>query len=113
MILYHNNRCSKSREALAFLQEKGIEFKTVAYLTAPLSEKELRELAAKIGVQSPREMMRTKEALYRELNLKEADDDALFAAMANHPVLMERPILDNGSKAAIGRPLENLLAVLS
>lgn len=113
MILYHNNRCSKSREALAFLQEQGVQAQVCAYLTEGLDEAQLRDLAVKLGVASPREMMRTKEALYRELDLANADDDALFAALAANPVLLERPILVNGARAAIGRPLENLKALLA
>lgn len=112
MILYHNNRCSKSREALQFLQDKGLDFQVVNYLDTPLNETQLRQLVQKLGVDSPRAMMRVKDELYRNLDLAVADDDALFAALVRHPNLLERPILENGVQAAIGRPLENLLAVL-
>lgn len=112
MILYHNNRCSKSREALAFLETRGICPQLVHYLDTPPDEAQLRDLAAKLGLTSPHGMMRIKDELYRELNLADADDDALFAALAAHPKLLERPIAVLGNRAAIGRPLENIARLL-
>lgn len=111
MILYHNPRCSKSRQTLALLEEEGHAPEEVNYLDTPLDEEDLRALVKKLGV-PPRQMMRTKEAVYKELGLADADDDALFAAMAENPILMERPILVNGRKAAIGRPPKRVLEIV-
>lgn len=112
--IYHNPRCSKSRQTLALIEEKGITPDVVKYLDIPLSADRLRELQTLLGYSSPREMMRTKEDLYKELNLGDSSvsDDALLAAIANNPKLLERPIVVNGDKAAMGRPPENVLAIL-
>lgn len=112
MILYHNNRCSKSREALAWLQQQNLALEVVDYQQNPLDEAALRDLANKLGVQSVREMMRVKEDLYSELDLASADEAALLRALAQHPKLLERPILVYGERAAIGRPLANIQALL-
>lgn len=109
MILYHNPRCSKSRQALTLLEEAGHAPTIVRYLDAPLDAQELSALNGMLGLDGPRAMMRTKEALYRELALADASDAALYAAMAAHPKLMERPILVAGKRAVIGRPPENVL----
>ncbi|MCP2041757.1 arsenate reductase [Neisseria sp. HSC-16F19] len=111
-ILYHNPRCSKSRAALTLLQLRDIKTQIIDYQANPPSADTLRTLVRQLGIDSPRAMMRTKEALYAELNLSEADDEALIAAMAAHPKLIERPIAVIGDKAAIGRPLENIEALL-
>ncbi|MGV6802062.1 MAG: arsenate reductase (glutaredoxin) [bacterium] len=105
---WHNPRCSKSRQGLALLEEHGAEIEVLLYLKDGPSEEKLRDVAQKLGI-GPREMMRKGEALYRELGLADKDDDALFAAMAENPILIERPIAIKGTKAAIGRPPENLL----
>jgi len=109
--IYHNPRCTKSRQTLDLLKSAGTEPEIVEYLKTPPSEAEIRDLANKLGL-APRQMMRTQEAPYKDLALKQADDDALFAAMAAHPILIERPIVVNGSKAAIGRPPEAVNAIL-
>ena len=114
MILYHNPRCSKSRAALEWLQGRdGLEVRD--YQTRPLDEAGLRTLAAKLGLSSPRGMMRVKDDLYRELKLDDPslDNEALLAAIAAHPALLERPIAVLGGKAAIGRPTENIAALLA
>ena len=112
VVIYHNPRCSKSRQTLALLEERGIEPEIVRYLDAPPSAGDLKAILAKLGV-GPRDIMRVKEAPYKELNLKEVDDDkALINAMAENPVLIERPIVVNGDKAAIGRPPEAVLEIL-
>ena len=107
-ILYHNPRCSKSRSAFDLLQERGIEAKVVRYLDA------LQDIFRKLGLESARGMMRVKDSLYQELGLDnpDLDDDALLRAVAEHPALLERPILVTPDKAAIGRPLENIEALL-
>ena len=106
--IYHNPRCSKSRNALAFLEEKGVEAEVVKYLETPPSKEELKELLTMLGM-SARELMRTKEDIYKELGLKDVnDEDALMDAMVANPKLIERPIVIKDNRAAIGRPLENI-----
>lgn len=112
MTLYHNPRCSKSRAALALLEERGARFEVVRYLDEPPSEETLRALAKKLGLADVRGMMRAKEAAYKEQSLAEAGDDALFAAMAATPILIERPILESDHRAVIARPPERVLALL-
>jgi arsenate reductase len=110
--IWHNPRCSKSRNALALLEEKGIEAEVIKYLDTPLTKKELKTLLKMLDM-TPRELMRTKEEIYRELNLKEEqDDEKLIEAMVAHPRLIERPIVIKDGKAAIGRPIENVEALL-
>ena len=108
--IYHNPRCSKSRQTLALLQEKGIEPTVVEYLKTPPSAADVTDILAKLGME-PRDLMRKKEAPYKENNL--ADDalsrDALIAAMVENPILIERPIVLANGKAAIGRPPEAVL----
>ena len=112
--LYHNPRCSKSRAALALLQERGIEADIVQYLNDAPDLAALQSLFAKLGLESARGMMRVKDDLYKELGLDkpELDNDALLAAVAAHPALLERPILATRTRAAVGRPLENIEALL-
>lgn len=112
VVIYHNPRCSKSRQTLALLEARGIEPEIVRYLDTPPSAEELKAILGKLGA-GPRDIMRVKEAPYKELNLKEVDDDnALIDAMAENPVLIERPIVVNADKAAIGRPPEAVLDIL-
>ncbi len=113
LVIYHNPRCSKSRQTLALLRERGLEPKVVPYLDTPPSETRLSEILDMLGV-SPRGLMREKEAPYRELGLADpaltrAD---LIAAMAAHPILIERPVVVAGARAAIGRPPEAVLEIL-
>ncbi|KHD26464.1 arsenate reductase [Vibrio caribbeanicus] len=112
VVIIHNPRCSKSRQTLALLEEKGIEPEVVKYLDTPLSIEELKTLYTQLGVEDVRAMMRTKEALYKELDLAEADDETLFSAMANNPKLIERPIVVNNGQARHGRPPEQVLEIL-
>ncbi len=108
MTIWHNPRCSKSRAALTLLQDKGVEIEIFKYLDESPSKEEIRTLLKKLGI-SVRELMRTKEEIYKELGLKEVDDEEkLIEAMANHPRLIERPIVIDGNKAVIGRPIERL-----
>lgn len=110
--IYHNPRCSKSRQTLALLQEQGIEPEVVLYLKDPPTADELRGVLGQLGM-SPRELLRTKEADYKALNLKDEShsDDALIDAMLNHPKLIERPIVIHEGKAALGRPPEQVLSL--
>ena len=111
--IYHNPRCSKSRQTLALLEERGVEPEIILYLEETPSKAALKDLVKKLGLSSAREMMRVKEAPYMELKLKDVDvDDALVDAMAQNPILIERPIVVNGDKAAIGRPPEKVLDIL-
>lgn len=112
-VLYHNPRCSKSRAALALLEEHGVDLEVVRYLETPPDEATLRELLGQLGL-TPLELMRRGEARYRELGLKAADvsDDQRVRAMAENPILIERPIFIAGGKAVIGRPPERVLDLL-
>jgi arsenate reductase len=111
--IYHNPRCSKSRQTLALLAENGIEPEVIEYLQTPPSAEELKAILAKLG-RAPRELMRLKETEYTEngLDNQSLDDDALIAAMIDHPKLIERPIVLANGKAAVGRPPEDVLKIL-
>ncbi len=113
MQLFHNPNCSKSRAALALLQERGIEPDIVAYLDQPPTADELRSLVRKLGIR-PRDLLRTGEPAYAALGLADEtlDDDVLIEAMATHPRLMERPILVKDGRAVIGRPPGRVLELL-
>ena len=110
--IYHNPRCSKSRETLALLTARGIEPEVVLYLQTPPDRETLQILVQKLGMQSARELMRTKEAIYRELGLSEKSESALLDALVDNPVLIERPIVISGDNARIGRPPEAVLDIL-
>ena len=111
--LYHNPHCSKSREALALLQAKGCEPDIVLYLDAPPTAKQLKELLTRLGINA-RQLIRKTEDAYKELNLadEKLSDAALIKAMVANPKLIERPIFINSGKAVVGRPPENVLAIL-
>lgn len=111
--IYHNPRCSKSRETLKRLAERGIEPTVVLYLETPPDAATLDALLHKLG-KEPRELLRTGEPEYAQLGLGEPtlSRDTLIAAMAAHPILIERPIVVVGERAALGRPPENVLALL-
>ncbi len=104
IIVWHNPRCSKSRAGIKYLDEKEIEYEVRRYLDEPPSKEELKEVLKKLGMK-PRELMRTKEKIYRELGLKDVEDDEkLIEAMVEHPKLIERPIVIKGDKAVVARP---------
>ncbi|WP_043526056.1 arsenate reductase family protein [Litchfieldella xinjiangensis] len=111
LILYHNPRCSKSRQALALLEERGVSFQTLRYLEAPLDRAALGELAERLdgGLAA---MVRDNETEWKALNLDIADPQAVLEAIANHPKLMQRPILDTGQRAIVGRPPEAVLSLI-
>ncbi|MDF2641352.1 MAG: arsC [Pseudomonas sp.] len=113
LTLYHNPRCSKSRSALELLQTRGVTPDVVLYLDTPPDAAQLRDLLGKLGI-SARQLLRTGEDAYKQLNLADPslDDEQLIAAMVAHPKLIERPILVAGDKAVIGRPPENILELL-
>ncbi len=111
--IYHNPRCSKSRETLTLIEAKGVKPTVIEYLKTPPSAQELKVLLAKLGMK-PRALMRTKEPPYKDLGLDDPklSDDALIKAMVENPVLIERPIVVNGGKAALGRPPEAVRKIL-
>ncbi len=110
LTIYHNPRCSKSRQTLQLIQDNNQDVNIVEYLKTPLNKSQIVELANLLNV-SPIDMMRTKEAEFKEQNLKGANDDALIEAMVNTPKLIERPIVTDENKAVIGRPPENVLTL--
>ena len=111
--IYHNPKCSKSRNTLALLEEQGVEAEVIKYLETPPSKEELKALLKMLGM-GARELMRTKEDIYKELGLKDVEDEeALIEAMVANPKLIERPIVIKDGKAAIGRPIENIVELLA
>ena len=112
VVIYHNPRCSKSRQTLALLEEKNIQPEIIKYLDTPPSVAELKSLFAQLKLDNVRAMMRTKEDIYKELNLADATDDQLFEAMAANPKLIERPIVVSNGQAKHGRPPEQVLDIL-
>ncbi|MCU7650255.1 arsenate reductase (glutaredoxin) [Pseudomonas piscis] len=113
LTLYHNPRCSKSRAALELLEQRGLAPTVVRYLETPLDAAQLRSLLGKLDI-GARQLLRTGEDEYKELGLADTSlsEEQLIAAIAQHPKLMERPVLEAGDKAIIGRPPENVLEIL-
>ena len=110
--IYHNPRCSKSREAIAILEAEKTEFQVVKYMDDLLSVDKLKEMIKILKIK-PIQLVRTNESIWKEhyRNLDLSDDDIILA-MAKHPQLIERPIVLNGNKAAIGRPPQDILEIL-
>lgn len=112
-IIWHNPRCSKSRQTLALLREHDVEPTIRRYLDDAPSVEEIRRVIELLALDSARELMRRGEAVYKELSLKSVEDEqALIAAMAEEPRLIERPVVIRGEQAALGRPPEDVLAIL-
>ena len=111
--IYHNPRCSKSRQTLQLLQDRGIEPEIVEYLKTPPSPEQLDTVLAKLGIE-PRALMRTKEAAYREAGMadQELSRRQQIDLMVANPIVIERPIVVNGARAALGRPPESVLSIL-
>lgn len=111
--IYHNPRCSKSRQTLALLNEQGIEPEIIRYLESPPTAQQLNHILDMLDCE-PRQLMRTKEAEYKELGLDNPGltRDQLIEAMVQTPKLIERPIVINDGKAALGRPPETVLNIL-
>jgi arsenate reductase len=109
--IYHNPRCSKSRQTLALIEEKGVTPTIVDYLDNPPSAEELKNILGKLG-KTPAEVIRKKEAKEENVDIAALDDDALITAMASTPRIIERPIVVKGDKAVLGRPPENVLDLL-
>lgn len=112
--IYHNPRCSKSRQTLQLLEQHGVQPHIVEYLKTPPSVTELKSLVKQLGFISARELMRSKEEAYKAKNLAEQqDEDVLLQAMADEPKLIERPIVVVGEQARLGRPPEAVLELLA
>ena len=109
--LYHNPRCSKSRQTLALLEENDVDLTTIEYLKNPLNADQIKSVAEKLGI-PVRDITRTGETEYQEQLLDDASDDQLAEAIAATPILMQRPIVVHGSTARIGRPPESVLEIL-
>ncbi len=109
--IYHNPRCSKSRETLALIQGRGIDPVVVEYLKTPPSAEELARILTLLG-KRPRDILRRKEAAEAGLDPAGLSDADLIRAMAAHPAVIERPIVVAGNKAALGRPPESVLEIL-
>jgi arsenate reductase len=109
--IYHNPRCGKSRATLALLEKHGIEPRVVEYLKTPPDKAELKRLLKLLGM-TPRALLRAKEAKEVGLDRPGLSDEAIIAGMVEHPVVIERPIVVSGGRAAIGRPPEAVLKIL-
>jgi arsenate reductase len=111
-VIYHNPRCSKSRQTLQLLNEHGVEPKVIEYLKTPPTAKELKAIVAKLGIK-PEQLVRKSEDVYKEKFAgKTLTDTQWIEALAANPILIERPIVVKGDKAVIGRPPENVLALI-
>lgn len=108
--IYHNPRCSKSRQALALLESHAIQPVVVEYLQHPLTLSELNKLRAHFSLQ---EFVRSNEKVFKELNLNLDNEEEVLQAMADRPILMQRPIVTYAEKAVIGRPVENILSLIA
>ena len=110
--IYHNTRCSKSREALNLIQEQGIDHEVIEYLKTPLSVEEFKRLLAKLNLK-PEELLRKEEKLYKEkLKQLNLSDEEWITIMLKNPELIERPIIVKGNKAVVGRPVERVIELL-
>lgn len=109
--IYHNPRCSKSRQTLAILEQKNVDHSVVEYLTAPPSAAELKRILGMLGLKA-HDIVRKKEAKEAGLDIKTMSEADLVAAMAATPIIIERPIVVAGDKAVMGRPPENVLSII-
>ena len=111
--VYEKPTCTKCREADRLLRESGVDFDKINYYIEPIGEKKLRELIAKMGIK-PRELLRTGERVYKDLNLgkRELSDDEIIRLMVKHPDLIQRPIVERGERAVLGRPTEKIKELL-
>jgi len=113
LTIYHNPRCSKSRQTLKLIEEAGHTPNIVNYMEDLISADEIEILLEMLGAESARDILRKNEKEYKELDLKNIDDEtSLITAMAAYPKLIERPIVENGERAILGRPPENVKSLL-
>lgn len=113
LTIWHNPRCSKSRQTLGLIEAVGVTPQIFLYLDTPPSEDEIRKTLGQLGFADARALMRTGESIYKELDLKtETDQNTLIRAMTAHPKLIERPIVSDGQRAILGRPPENVNKLL-
>jgi len=111
--IWHNPRCSKSRDSFNLLEESNFDVEVIKYLETSPTKEELKNILKMLDMSSAQDLMRTKESIYKELNLKdESSEDVLLEAMVANPKLIERPIVIKGNKAVIGRPIEKVLELL-
>ena len=112
LIIYHNPRCRKSREALHHLETTSHELSIINYFETPLKSDDLEQLIRALGIEA-KSLIRTSEAIWKsEYKRKEMTDNELVSAMIEHPKLIERPIISNGKQAVVARPLEKLIDFL-
>jgi len=112
MKIYHNPRCSKSRDSFNLLTEKGVDFETIEYLKTPLTKKEVKDLLAKLNIPA-KDLIRKVEAIFKEnYKGKELTENQWIDAMVKYPKLIERPIVVKGKKAVIGRPIEKVIDLM-
>ena len=111
LTIYHNPRCSKSRQTLKLIEDAKAEVTIVEYLKTPLTIEQIKKILSLLNT-TPIEMMRVKEEEFKALSLKQANDEQLILAMSKHPKLIERPIVTTSESAVIGRPPENVLSLL-
>lgn len=111
--VYEKPTCTKCREMNRFLQDNGVDFSKVNYYIEPLTEQKLTELLGKMKIK-PRDLLRSSEQIYKDLQLRTADlsDEEIVALMIKHPDLIQRPIVERGNRAVLGRPTENVKALL-
>ena len=109
--IYHNPRCSTSRKTLALLRDEGVEPEIVEYLKTPYTAAQLEELLGQLGIPA-KALVRKKEAASADIDPEALSEEALIRAMAEHPIIVERPIVVSNGKAALGRPPEKVLEVL-
>ena len=109
--IYHNPRCNKSRQTLALLEERGVKLRIIEYLKTPPEAAELKRLLKLLGL-SPRQLLRKKEATEAGLDKAGLSDAELIAGMVKNPIVIERPIVVSGERAALGRPPEAVLKIL-
>lgn len=113
IVVYEKPTCTKCREADRLLRESGVDFSKVNYYIEPIGEEKLRELIRKMGI-APRDLLRAGEPVYKELNLgkRELSDEEIIRLMAEHPDLIQRPIVERGPRAVLGRPTERIKELL-
>jgi len=113
-VIFHNPRCSKSRQALKILEEKNIKVEIVEYLKTPPSKQELQFICSQLGIK-PVELIRTKENIFKELGLsvsEKCSDEQWIDILCKYPILLERPIVVFNQKVALGRPPENIVGII-